>query len=111
MTTVRALLFSSLAACALTASAVAAQSAGDVTGAWKLAIGTTIVCPLTLAPDGTVALAADCAASAHVARWQLVAAKLELQTASGETVGILVNKDGSYAGKRVADGRTLLLSR
>lgn len=91
-----------------TAFAAAAQAA-DVEGTWKLAVGAQAPCPLVLVADGTVTT--DCATGNRVARWRAQADKLELRTASGETVGILTAKDGSYAGKRFSDGKTLVLSR
>jgi hypothetical protein len=109
MKKIRTLLFTSLAIAAVAAQAQPAPS--DVSGAWKLAIGANLVCPLTLAPDGTASFTADCIGGGQVARWRMIADKLELRTASGETVGILLSKDGFYAGKRFADGRTLVLSR
>jgi len=107
MTKTRILLFTSLA---FAAGAAQAQPA-DVSGAWKLAIGASTVCPLTLSADGTAAYTADCDSGDRVARWRAAADKLELKTASGETVGILYVKGETYAGKRFADGRTLTLSR
>jgi hypothetical protein len=87
----------------------AAAQAGDLEGNWKLAVGAQAPCALVLAPDGNVTT--DCATGNRVARWRAQADKLELRTASGETVGILTAKDGSYAGKRFSDGKTLVLSR
>ncbi len=91
------------------AAFASAASAADVEGAWKLAVGAQPPCDLVLAADGTAT--GDCATGNRVARWRGTADKLELRTASGETVGILTAKDGSYAGKRFSDGKTLVLSR
>jgi hypothetical protein len=110
MTKIRTLLFTSLAVAASFA-AVQAQTATDVSGAWKLAVGANEACPLTLVPDGTVSFTSDCAKESRVAHWRVSADKLELKTASGETVGLLRAQDGRYVGKRFADGRALLLSR
>jgi len=110
MTKIRTLLFASLAVAASFAAAQA-DPATDVAGAWKLAIGGAEACPLTLVADGTVNFTADCAKESRVARWRVCADKLELKTASGETVGMLRAQDGNYTGKRFADGRTILLSR
>jgi Protease inhibitor Inh len=90
--------------------AVSAAQADPAAGAYKLAIGASATCPITLAADGTAAYAADCAQGGHVARWQAKFNGVELKTASGETIAILKGKDGSYAGTRVADGRSLTLS-
>jgi hypothetical protein len=98
-----------LIASAFVLTAVSVAQA-DPTGSYKLAIGASATCPITLAADGTAAYAADCAQGGHVARWQAKFNGVELKTASGETVAILKGKDGSYAGTRVADGRTLTLS-
>jgi Protease inhibitor Inh len=93
---------------ALAVFAAAAQAA-DVAGDWKLAVGAQPPCVITLSADG--AATGDCATGNRVARWRAAADKLELRTASGETVGILTAKDGSYAGKRFSDGKTMVLSR
>ena len=89
--------------------AVSAAQA-DPAGSYKLAIGANASCPITLAADGTATYASDCEQGGHVAKWQAKYNGVELQTASGETVAILKGKDGTYAGTRVADGRTLKLS-
>jgi len=104
MTTFRTLLTAS----ALAFVAISAAQA-DPAGAYKLAIGATASCPITLAADGTAAFSGDCAYGGNVSRWQAKANGVELKTASGETVAILSGKDGSYAGKRFADGRALKL--
>lgn len=108
MITLRRFLFTSFAIAAFAASASAAT---DVAGSWKMTIGNSTACAVVLAPDGTAAPAADCATGNRVARWRAVADKIELRTASGETVGILVARDGTFAGKRFSDGRTIVLSR
>jgi hypothetical protein len=105
MTTFRTLL----AASALSFVAVSAAQA-DPAGAYKLAIGATAVCPITLAADGTAAYSSDCANGGNVSRWHAKPNGVELKTASGETVAFLAGKDGSYAGTRFADGRTLKLN-
>ena len=110
MKTIRTLLFTSFAVAASVAAAQA-QPAPDLSGNWKLAIGANTVCPLTLSADGSAAYTADCAQGDRVAHWRAAADKLELRTASGETVGVLYVKGDTYAGKRFADGRTLILSR
>lgn len=91
------------------AAFAATAQAADLEGSWKLAVGAQPPCALALAADGTATT--DCATGNRVARWRASADKLELRTASGETVGILTAKDGSYAGKRFSDGKTLVLSR
>lgn len=98
-----------LTASALTFAAVSAAQA-DPAGAYKLAIGATANCPITLAADGTASFSGDCAMGGNVAKWQAKYNGVELKTASGETVAILRGKDGSYAGTRVADGRSMTLS-
>jgi hypothetical protein len=110
MTKIRTLLFTSVAVAAGFAAAQA-QPATDVSGAWKLAVGANEACPLTLVADGSVTFTTDCAKDSRVAHWRVCADKLELKTAGGETVGLLHAQDGTYVGKRFADGRALLLSR
>ncbi len=105
-----ALLFAS-AALAMATAAAQAQPTPGIAGSWKLAVGDNIVCPLTLAADGTATHTTDCAAGNRIARWQLAVNKLQLKTASGNIVGVLTPKGDSYAGKRFSDGRTLVLSR
>ena len=107
MKTLRTLLFTSFAVAAV-ATALQAEPANPV-GHWKMMIGTNTVCPLTLETDGTATT--DCATGNRVARWRAMADKLELRTASGEMIGVLYAKDGTYIGKRFSDGRTLVLSR
>ena len=107
MTTYRTLLFTSLSVAFLSAATWAATP--DLTGQWKMAIGANTVCGIVLAPDGTATC--DCATGDRVARWRAMADKLELRSASGEVVGVLYARDGSFAGKRFSDGRTLVLSR
>ncbi len=106
----RTLLLTSFAIAA-SFSMVQAQPATDVSGAWKLAIGASEACPLTLMADGSVTSTADCARDTRVAQWHAIADKIELKTAAGETVGVLRAHDSNYTGKRFEDGRMLVLSR
>jgi hypothetical protein len=96
-----------LASAFILSAASVAQA--DPAGSYKLAIGATASCPITLAADGTASYAADCALGGNVAKWQAKYNGVELKTASGETIAILKGKDGVYAGTRVADGRALKL--
>ncbi|MDE2182308.1 MAG: AprI/Inh family metalloprotease inhibitor [Alphaproteobacteria bacterium] len=109
MNALRSFLFTSLAVAAIVGTT--AMAAPDAAGSWKLTVGNGAPCNLVLAPDGSAASSADCATGNRVARWRAVADKIELRTASGETVGILVARDGAFAGKRFSDGRTMVLSR
>jgi len=88
-----------------------AETTPSVTGAWKIAIGANAVCQVTLAEDGSATVSAGCQELTRVAKWEVVAQKLELETASGETVGVLYPKGDTYAGTRFSDGRKLVLSR
>ena len=110
MKTLRTLLFTSFAV-AMSVAAAQAQQSPDVTGAWKLAVGSNVVCPLTLTADGTATFTSECAAADRVARWRTCANSIELRTASGETVGMLRHQGDGYVGKRFSDGKVLLLSR
>lgn len=98
-----------LMALALLAFWASSARAADVTGSWKLAVGSAPPCAITLNADGSAT--GDCATGNRVARWRVAADKLELRTASGETVGILTAKDGGFAGKKFSNGKTLALSR
>ena len=107
MTSLRTLLTAS----AFALTAVSAAYADDATaGSYKLAVGASTTCPITLAADGSATFAADCQQSAGVAKWQAKFHTVELKTAGGETVALLHGKDGSYTGTRFADGRALTLS-
>ncbi|MDE2134851.1 MAG: AprI/Inh family metalloprotease inhibitor [Alphaproteobacteria bacterium] len=109
MKTIRTLLLTSFA---VTLGAAAANAASaDISGTWKLAIGANTVCTLMLSTDGTATYTAVCTAGDRVARYNAAANRIELRTASGETVGILYANGDTYAGKRFSDGRTLILSR
>ena len=110
MNRIRTLLITSFAVAA-SFSTVQAQPAADVSGAWKLAIGTNLVCPVTLAADGSVASSEDCTRESRVAQLHAVADKIELKTAAGDTVGVLRAHDKNYSCKSFDDGRTLVLSR
>ena len=89
---------------------VGAAQADTLAGSYKLAVGSSAACAINLADDGTTSYAGDCSAGTGVARWQAKYNGVELKTASGETVGILKAKDGSYAGTRFSDGRALVLT-
>jgi hypothetical protein len=89
---------------------IGAAHADTLAGSYKLAVGTATTCAITLADDGTASYTGDCSAGAGVARWQAKYNGVELQTASGETVGILKAKGDAYAGTRFSDGRPLTLS-
>ncbi len=104
------LLLTASALTLATLSAAYAQAGAPAAGAYKLAIGANATCALNLSADGTAAYAADCAQGAHVARWQPKFNGLVLETASGEAVAILTQKDGAYAGTRADDGRKLILT-
>ncbi|HWA90531.1 MAG TPA: hypothetical protein VG889_10875 [Rhizomicrobium sp.] len=104
MTSLRTLLIAPLfVSGALALTAVSAQAAPA--GAYKLAIGASQTCAITLAEDGSAT--GDCA---QVARWQAKYNGVELKTARGETVALLKGKDGTYTGTRFEDGRSLTLS-
>ena len=107
MTKLRPLLITSAF---LALSAFSAAQADPAAGSYQLAVGHAAACPVTLATDGSASFAADCAQTAQVARWQSRHDGIELETASGETVAVLKARDGNYAGKDFADGRTLVLT-
>jgi hypothetical protein len=106
MSSLRTLLIAS----SLVFAAVSAAQADPAAGSYKLAIGSNATCEITLAADGSATYTADCAQGAGVAKWQAKYNGVELKTASGETVAILKGKNGSFAGARFADGRSLTLS-
>ncbi|HWA04323.1 MAG TPA: AprI/Inh family metalloprotease inhibitor [Rhizomicrobium sp.] len=97
-------------ASALVFAAASAAQADSAAGSYKLGIGATASCAITLAADGTASYASDCAQGGDVAKWQAKYNGVELQTARGETVALLKGKNGSYSGTRFADGRSLTLN-
>lgn len=106
MTKLRSLF---IASAALTLTAVSAQAAATA-GSYKLAIGASATCAITLADDGSANYTGDCAQGGRVAKWQAKYNGVELKTAGGETVALLKPKGDTFTGTRFDDGRTLTLS-
>src|ERR1044072_1144562 len=111
MTKIRAL---GLLASVLLAGTVAAQAA-PVTGAWKVAIGTSAApCNVTLAGEaddaGTATADAACPAAAQKApRGSPPPARLPPKPANGETIAKLTAEGTTYTGRQFADSRKVVL--
>jgi hypothetical protein len=76
----------------------------DPAGPWKLTLGKTDSCNLTLAADRT---ATGCTG---VAKWKPTPAGLTLYTGNGSVYGILASKGDIYVGKTFGYEQTLTLS-
>jgi hypothetical protein len=90
-----------------------------VTGVWKLSAGKNDApCMLTLAVDpaddeaGTALPSTDCASGLNaIARWRKTPAGIELLGPDGGMVAALKDRNGTFAGSRIADGKALSLDR
>jgi hypothetical protein len=111
----------SLAIGALVAfSTVALASAEQpVTGDWKLSVGENDApCTLTLSSDsgvGTAGVASpssDCVGGLNeIGRWKATGSGLQLFSPSGDMVAWLKEKNGTFEGSRLSDGKKLALDR
>lgn len=114
MNTIRAL---SIAAGLVLAGISIVQADTTVAGSWKLAVGSSAPCTLTLTADasptaGTAAQGSDCAGGLGViGHWQTAGTGLQLLSPSGNLVAWLKPKGDAYEGTRVEDGRKVALTR
>ena len=76
----------------------------DVAGPWKLAIGASETCTLTLAADGT---ANGCGT---IAKWRTRGDSLALMAGNNDILGVLKVKGDGYVGNRLDDNRKMILS-
>lgn len=103
----------------LALSTVALAHAQDsLAGAWKLSIGATDPCMLTLSADpatsaaGAVVPSAECPSGLNtIGRWKQTQTGLQLLSPSGDMIAWLKEKNGSYQGSRLTDGQRLALDR
>src|SRR5215469_15738221 len=115
MTKISALALGALLALSTVALAHAQDS---IAGAWKLSIGATDPCMLTLSTDpatstaGLVTPSTECPGGLNtIGRWKQTGTGLQLLSPSGDMIAWLRGKDGSYKGSRLADGQRLALDR
>jgi hypothetical protein len=78
-------------------SSLASAQPNIATGDYKLAVGNTSPCTLTLAANGTANVAA-CASAPNVGHWRQRGSILELSKANGEIYALLHPKGDIYAG-------------
>lgn len=87
-----------------------AQAPALAAGTYKLAIGNKAACELTIAADGTVSPAADCATGAALTKWAPTGTGYQLISASGETYAVLKPRGEALEGQTFADQRKVVLS-
>jgi hypothetical protein len=87
-----------------------AQAPALAAGSYKLAIGTKTPCEVTLADDGTLTAAADCATGTALTKWAPTATGYQLISASGETYAVLKPHGEALEGATFADQRKVTLS-
>jgi hypothetical protein len=87
-----------------------AQAPALTAGNYKLAIGSSAPCDLTLAADGTVTQAADCATGTTLTKWTATGTGYQLITADGATYGTLKPHGDTLEGFTFADQHKLVLS-
>lgn len=103
----------------LALSTVALAHAQDsLAGAWRLSIGATDPCMLTLSADpatsaaGAATPSAECPAGLNtIGRWKQTSTGVQLFSPSGDMIAWLKEKNGSYRGSRLTDGEKLALDR
>jgi hypothetical protein len=76
----------------------------DPAGPWKLTVGKSPTCDLTLAADHT---ATGCVG---IAKWKPTSAGMTLYTGNGSVYGVLATKGDIYVGKSFGFQQTLTLS-
>ena len=95
-----------------------ARAEEPVTGVWKLSIGATDPCTLTLSSEatnqqaGAVTPSTECPGGLNtIGRWKQAGSGIQLLSPSGDLIAWLKEKDGSYHGSRLTDGQKLALDR
>jgi|GEM_PF-5353047 len=86
-----------------------AQAPALAAGTYKLEVGAKS-CALTIAADGAVTPAADCATGTTLAKWAPTGSGYQLISTSGETYAVLKPHGESLEGQTFADQRKVVLS-
>lgn len=87
-----------------------AQAPALAAGTYKLAIGSKAPCDVTIAADGAVSQAADCAPGANLSRVTPKGSGYLLISASGDLYGVVKPNGEAFEGTTFADQRKLVLS-
>jgi hypothetical protein len=87
-----------------------AQAPALAAGSYKLAIGAKTPCDVTLATDGTLTAAADCATGVALTKWAPTATGYQLISVTGETYAVLKPHGEALEGATFADQRKVVLS-
>lgn len=87
-----------------------AQAPALAAGTYKLAIGSKTPCDLTIAADGAVTQAADCATGTNLTKWAPTGTGYQLISASGETYAVLKPHGETLEGVVFSNQRKLVLS-
>lgn len=89
--------FLALSAFLSLSAAGVAQAQPFTAGEYKLAVGSSAPCTVSLAADGTASVGA-CAAAPNVGHWQQHGSTLQLSKVNGEVYALLKPKGDAYAG-------------
>jgi hypothetical protein len=86
-----------------------AQATGVGAGDYSLAVGSSAPCAVTLAADGTAALASTCKVSDY-SHWVRTPTGVQFQDSAGNLLAVLKSKGDGYSGLSVVDNHTLYLT-
>jgi len=107
-----------LAATLVASAASLAHADSAVAGKWSYQVGTTgTPCALTFTASasdtaGDVTSADDCATGlSAVGHWRTIGSRLQLISPAGNLVAILHPQGDGYAGEQIGGGRKIALSR
>jgi hypothetical protein len=100
-----------LAGLALLASAGAATAQDITAGEYKLTVGASAPCTLTLAADGGASLSADCQPIKAATGWRKSGALYKLAGTDGTTVALLKPTREGFVGTTVPGGQELVATR
>lgn len=87
-----------------------AQAQGVAAGNYKLEVGHSAPCPITLSADGTATPGSDCKHVSSVTHWAPTSSGLQFQDNSGSTIAVLNAKGDAYQGATFEDNHQLVLT-